>query len=293
MTKICRRALTLSGSANRATARKFFETHFSPHAVSTPEGSSGLFTGYFEPVYAGSRTRTIAYHVPLYKVPPDLKSRPKPYRFARHEIEQGALDGRGLELVYLSSLEDAFFIHIQGSARIVLPDGDVMRVGFAAKTGHDYTPIGRVLIKMGVLRKQDVTMQSIRSWLEANPAEAQKVMWQNRSFIFFRDAGRVDPALGPQGAQGVNLDAMRSMAVDRGVYSYGLPMWLDSTLPVSADGPAQALRRLMIAQDTGSGVKGAVRGDVFVGSGDTAGDIAGRMKQQGSLIVLIPGAAAR
>ena len=264
-------------------ARRFFEQNFAPHKVSKA-GDEGLFTGYFEPQYAGSRTRTLVYHVPLYRKPDDFR---QPY-LDRRQIERGALDGRGLELVFLSSLVDAFFIHVQGSARISLPDGNVMRVGFAAKSGHPYTAIGRVLIDRGALRREDVTMQTIRAWLERNPAEAQDVMWRNRSFIFFREAPAFDRELGPLGAQSVNLEALRSIAVDKSLYSYGLPMWLDTTLPLGDDGATEPLRRLMVAQDTGSAIKGAIRADIFVGSGDAAGDVAGRMKQKGSLVVLLP-----
>ncbi len=283
---VCRRALALNGSGetpDRTAARLFFEQNFAPYRV-TDGADNGLFTGYFEPQYAGSRTRTITYHVPLYRKPADFK---QPY-LNRRQIEQGALDGRDLELVFLASMVDAFFLHVQGSARIALPDGSVMRVGFAAKSGHPYTPIGRVLVKRGALRLEDVTMQTIRAWLEQNPAEAQEVMWRNESFIFFRQAPSFDPELGPMGAQSVNLDALRSIAVDKSLYSYGLPMWLDTTLPLNDDGATEAFRRLMVAQDTGSAIKGAIRADVFTGSGDEAGEIAGRMKQNGGLVVLLP-----
>ena len=279
---VCKRALKLNGTADRQIARRFFEQNFAPFQV-RDGADKGLFTGYFEPQYAGSMTRTLTYHVPLYRKPSDFR---QPY-FNRRQIEQGALDGRGLELVFLASLVDAFFIHVQGSARISLPDGNVVRVGFAAKSGHPYTAIGRTLIERGALRREDVTMQSIRAWLEQHPAEAQEVMWQNESFIFFRKAPSFDPDLGPVGAQNVNLDALRSLAVDRSLYSYGLPMWLDTTLPLGG-GEKRPIRRLMTAQDTGTAIKGAIRADVFVGSGDAAGEIAGRMKQNGGLIVLLP-----
>jgi len=285
--KACRRALVMTSNGSERSARAFFEQYFAPHAVVSSPGDKGLFTGYFEPQYPGSRTRTLAYHVPLYRVPGDFKSARKPY-LSRQQVEQGGLDGRGLELVYLNSAVDAFFTHVQGSARISLTDGSVMRVGFAAKNGHPYTAIGKVLIDRAALRRENVSMQTIRAWLEQNPAEAQQVMWRNRSFIFFRETGLRNPQLGPTGAQGVNLDALRSLAVDKSLYSYGIPMWLDTTLPAAAGSHAQTFQRLMVAQDTGSAIKGAIRADVFVGTGGTAGEIAGRMKQQGSLIVLVP-----
>lgn len=280
---VCRRALDVAGTLDQPAARSFFESNFAPFKV-IAGADKGLFTGYFEPQFTGSRTRSLTYHVPLYRKPRDFK---QPY-LNRRQIERGGLDGRGLELVFLSSLVDAFFIHVQGSARIALVDGGVMRVGFAAKSGHPYTPIGRVLIKRGALRRDEVTMQSIRSWLESNPGDAQDIMWQNESFIFFREMPAADPGLGPVGAQSVNLDALRSIAVDKSLYSYGLPVWLDTTLTTHADGTADPFRRLMVAQDTGSAIKGAIRADVFTGSGDEAGEIAGRMKQEGSMIVLLP-----
>lgn len=283
VTRVCREAVALSGTADAGTARAFFERNFAPFRV-LDGADDGLFTGYFEPQYAGSRKRSLTYHVPLYRKPPDFR---QPY-LDRRQIERGALDGRGLELVFLESLVDAFFIHVQGSARIALDDGTVMRVGFAAKSGHPYTPIGRVLIDRGALERENVSMQTIRAWLERNPTEAQAVMWHNRSFIFFREAAISDPALGPLGAQGVNLTALRSIAVDKSLYSYGLPMWLDTTLTVDGSSPAEPFHRLMIAQDTGSAIKGAIRADVFTGSGDRAGDIAGFMKQKGGLTVLLP-----
>lgn len=289
---VCRRALKLAGNTDTQGAQAFFERNFEPREVVSTPGDRGLFTGYFEPEYPGSRKRSLAYHVPLYRVPGDFKSARKPY-LSRRQIELGGLDGRGLELVYLNSAVDAFFTHVQGSARISLTDGSVMRVGFAAKNGHPYTAIGKTLIDRSALRREDVSMQTIRAWLERNPAAAQEVMWSNRSFIFFRETRLDNPALGPAGAQGVNLDALRSLAVDNTLYTYGVPMWLDTTLPALADGSPKPLRRLMIAQDTGSAIKGAVRADVFVGSGRAAGDIAGRMKQHGRLVVLIPRVSQR
>ena len=163
-----------------------------------------------------------------------------------------------------------------------------MRVGFAAKSGHAYTAIGKVLIDMGAIRREQVSMQSIRAWLEANPSRIRDVLWRNRSFIFFRQLGGSDPNLGPPGAAGVGLTPGRSLAVDPRHYSYGVPLWLETTLPIDDSGETVPYRRLMIAQDTGSAIKGAIRGDVFVGTGRDAGAVAGRMKQTGRLIALMP-----
>ena len=252
---------------------------------------------------AGSRIRTKRFATPLYRAPDDLvefdpaappanidpalrfarrdKDTLTPY-FNRAQIEAGALAGRGLELVFLADPVDAFFIHIQGSARIDLSDGDTMRVTYAAKSGHPYTPIGAVLIEMGELEKGKATMATIRAWLAANPDKAGPIMARNRSFIFFREAPVDDPQLGPIAAAKVPLTAERSLAVDRLVHSFHTPIWVETTLP---DG--EAFRRLMIAQDTGSAIVGPARGDIFFGSGDLAGARAGAMARQGRFIILL------
>ncbi|MGI9414112.1 MAG: murein transglycosylase A [Hyphomicrobiales bacterium] len=304
MKQVCRAAVRLGGTQDNQAARQFFESHFDPVAVIADGSAQGLFTGYFEPEYDGSLQPSGKYRVPLYKRPAELVrfhggsgtgpaygrkvgGKARPY-FSRREIESGALRGRGLELVYLSSPVDAFFIHVQGSGRVRLPDGGVIRVGFAAKSGHPYTAVGKVLIDMGVLRREDVSMQSIRAWLEANPDKAQAVIWRNQSFIFFRRLAGGDPDLGPPGAAGVSLTPGRSLAVDPRHYSYGVPLWLETTLPIDDSGETVPYRRLMVAQDTGSAIKGAIRGDVFVGTGSDAGAVAGRMKQKGRLVALVP-----
>ncbi|MEO8668100.1 MAG: MltA domain-containing protein [Bauldia sp.] len=285
------------------TARAFFEHAFVPHLVE-PDTGNAFFTGYYEPIVAGSRRRTERFTVPLYRVPDDLvefdPNAPPPgidpaLRFARKTadgfapyaeraaIDAGFLAGRGLELVWLADPVDAFFIHIQGSARIALNDGESFRVTYAAKSGHPYTPIGRVLIEMGALQPGAVTMQTIRACLAANPAAAREVMQRNRSFIFFREAPVGDARLGPIAAAKVPLTSGRSLAVDRLLYSFHLPVFLDTTL---ADGTV--LQRLMIAQDTGSAIVGPARGDIFFGSGDAAGAVAGAMQATGRFFVLLP-----
>lgn len=212
---------------------------------------------------------------------------PKPF-FTRREIDNGALAGRGLELVYLESPIDAFFAHVQGSARIRLAEGGVMRVGFAAKNGHPYTAIGKVLVDAGEIALKDVSMQTIRAWLSANPDRADQVMWQNDSYIFFREVTEVDEDLGPVGAAQVPLTPGRSLAVDKAIHAYGLPVWVETTAPSGPNGAREPFRRLMVTQDTGSAIIGAVRGDVFWGSGDRAGEIAGLMKDPGRMYVLVP-----
>jgi membrane-bound lytic murein transglycosylase A len=283
-------------------ARRFFEDNFVPHEVRG--GGGGFFTGYYEPVVDGSLSRSDRFSVPLYRVPDDLvefdPDDPPPgldpaQRFARRTpagltpypdraaIEAGWLAGRNLELVWLADAVEAFFIHIQGAARIRLVEGGSLRVTYAGKSGHPYTPIGRVLVEMGAIEKGTATMQAIRAWLAAHPLDAPDVMAANRSFIFFREAPVADATQGPIAAAKVPLVAGRSLAVDRLLYSFHLPVFVETTLPSGA-----ALRRLMVAHDTGSAIVGPARGDIFFGSGEAAGAIAGAMRAPGRFIVLAP-----
>ncbi len=300
-------AAALPEALSAEDARAFFEAAFTPHAVAPP-GGDGFFTGYYEPEVAGSLTRTGDFAVPLHARPDDLvefdPADPPPgidpaLRFARRTdaglaeyadraaIMAGALAGRGLELVWLADPVDAFFIHIQGAARVCLSDGATLRVTYAAKSGHPYTPIGRLLVARGALKSGSATMPAIRAWLAAHPSEAPALMAENRSYIFFREAPVTDEALGPVAAAKVPLTPGRSLAVDRLVHSFHLPVWVDTTLP---DG--HLFSRLMIAQDTGSAIVGPARGDIFFGSGEAAGAIAGAMSAHGRFIVLAPGKGA-
>ncbi|MGH6912588.1 MAG: murein transglycosylase A, partial [Geminicoccales bacterium] len=208
-----------------------------------------------------------------------------PYH-SRGEIESGALDDRGLELLWVDDRVDKFFLQIQGSGQVVLEDGRLIRVGYAGQNGHPYRAIGRDLIEIGALPPEQVSMQSIRTWLEANPGAARAIMDRNRSYVFFQENSELGPDDGPIGAQGVPLTAGRSLAVDLRFIPLGAPVWLDSSAPFP-DGEAP-LRRLMIAQDTGGAIKGVVRGDVFWGAGALAEAVAGRMKSTGRYAVLLP-----
>ena len=300
---ILARAHTLPPDLSPARARAFFENKFAPFEI-IPDSGAGFFTGYYEPIVTGSRTRTDHFSTPLYRVPDDLiefdPASPPPgidatLRFARKtedglvpffdrgEIEAGALAGRGLELVYLADPVHAFFIHIQGAARIRLAEGGEMRVSYAAKSGHPYTPIGRVLIDAGEFEAGKATMAAIRGWLAANPDKAASVMARNRSFIFFREAPVDEPGLGPIAAAKVPLTAGRSLAVDRLLHSFHSPVWIDTIMP-----GGEAFRRLTIAQDTGSAIIGPARGDIFFGSGHKAGAIAGVMASRGRFVLLAP-----
>ncbi len=287
---------------NARAARLFFERYFRAYAVRGAGGTGGLFTGYFEFSLKGSRRRTPRYSVPLYTRPGDLVTadlgifssafrgrtiagrveggRLRPYA-DRTAITRGALAGRGLELAWVSDPVDAFFLEIQGSGRILLDDGSIMRVGYAGKNGHAYTAIGRVLVKMGAMDIGAVTMGSIQAWLRANPALAGAVMAKNRSFVFFREIR----GPGPIGAQGVALTAGRSLAVDRKYLPLGVPMFIAVDDPAGRGAP---MRRLMVAQDTGGAIRGPVRGDIFFGHGAKAATQAGQARLQGRYWILIP-----
>ncbi len=282
-------ALAQTGVLDRIAARDFFETHFRPYQVAGPDGYDGLFTGYFEASLRGARRPDARYRHPLYRLPPELKNGAKPDGFPdRAAIAGGALAGRGLELVWVDDPVDAFFLHIQGSGRVALADGSAMRVGYAGQNGHPYFAIGRALIDRGEVPKDRMSMQAIRDWLADHPDQADALMHMNASYIFFRELD----GEGPIGAQGVALTPERSLAVDRTLFAYGLPVWLDTDLGgfLGGEPPPSGLplRQLMIAQDTGGAIRGAVRGDVFWGHGPEAADRAGRMRDPGHMWVLVP-----
>ncbi|WP_439816385.1 murein transglycosylase A [Zavarzinia sp. CC-PAN008] len=288
-------------------ARAFFETTFVPFAGSGDAGREGLFTGYYEPELRGSRTRSDTYATPLLAAPDDLVTadlgafreelkgkgtirgrlegnRLVPYH-DRAAIYAGALDGRGLELVWVDSAVDAFFLEVQGSGRIVLDDGSVLRLGYANQNGHAYTAIGRELVRSGELTRAQANMQGIRDWLAAHPDKARALLETNRSYVFFTPL--THPEDGPLGAQGVPLTVERSLAVDRKFVTLGVPVFLDTTLPDETP-----YRRLFIAQDTGGAIRGAIRGDIFFGPGARGAEMAGNMRHQGRIWVLLPRAVA-
>ena len=287
---------------NRGAARAFFERHFRPWRAANNGKPEGLFTGYYEPLLEGSRTPGGRFAVPLMKRPPDLVEvdlgafrealkgqrtagrveggRLRPYP-TRAEIEDGALAGKGLELLWVSDPIDAFVLHIQGSGRVRLPDGTTVRVGYAGQNGHAYVALGRLLIDRGQMAREDVTMPAIRAWLAARPADGRALMRENPSYVFFREL----QGDGPLGAEGTALTAGRSLAVDPSFLAYGVPVWLDAEDPLD---PAARVRRLMVAQDTGGAIRGPVRGDVFWGFGPEAAERAGRMKSKGGYWLLLP-----
>nr|VFK24536.1 MAG: membrane-bound lytic murein transglycosylase A [Candidatus Kentron sp. LFY] len=308
---------------DKGQVRHFLERGFTPYAVGVgdrgdhrgDDGWTGLFTGYYEPELRGSLQADARFRYPILARPDDLISvdlghlddkrrnrrivgrisegRLVPY-YDRAEIEAGALAGRGLEILWLDDPTDAFFLHIQGSGRALLPDGSYLRLGYAGQNGRPYTAIGRKLVASGEMALEEVSMPTVRMWIEANPASGAELMRSNRAYVFFRIRKpdvRIDGQFdGPIGAQGVVLTPRRSLAVDPDYIPLGTPLWL-VTLDPGSD-PSRPLRRLVIAQDTGSAIRGAVRGDLFWGSGKKAGDKAGIMREQGHYYLLLPRTAA-
>ena len=301
-----------AGIADENGARAFFEAHFVPFKICRNDGHPGFVTAFYEPDVAVSALPDTVFRFPFYRRPDDLididdSNRPAgmdPY-FAfgrlmdgfigeypdRKAIDTGFLAGRGLEIAYAKSKVDVFFAHIQGAARLVYPDGSIKRVTYAAKTGHSFSAIGKLLIERGRIEAATVSMQSIRQWLEDNPDEADAIMWHNRSFIFFREAEVADAALGPVAAAKVALEPGRSLAVDRHIHTFGVPFFISSDSLTSIE-EGRPFRRLMLALDTGSAIVGPARGDIFTGSGDEAGHLAGAVRNDADFFVFIPVAAA-
>jgi len=299
----CQRAADID-SPSSEQARAYFEENFVPYRVANPDGGTeGLITGYYEPLLRGSRERHVPYVHPLYAPPddllivdltavaPDTKNlrlrgrldgrRVVPY-YSRAEIENGAAPVAGKEIVWVDDAIDAFFLQIQGSGRVRLENGDELRIGYADQNGHPYQSIGRYLVDKGELKLGEASLQGIQAWARANPARVVELLNQNPSYVFFRELPPSDT--GPIGALGVPLSAERSIAVDPRFVPLGAPVYLATTYPNSE----VSLRRLMVAQDTGGAIRGAVRADFFWGTGRDAGLLAGRMRQQGSMWVLLP-----
>jgi len=270
----CTAAAVLPVGDDKA-AREFLEANFTPFLAGNNGDSDGLFTGYFEIALNGSRQRGGPYQTPLYRRPPE------PNRYTRAEIEDGALAGQGLELLWIGDPVDTFFLEIQGSGRVRLREGGVVRVGYDGQNGNPYVPVGRLLFERGEIPRDKVTMASIRAWMAANPTKGAALRRENPSYVFFREiAGE-----GPLGAQLVPLSAGRSLAVDRAFIPLGMPIWIDVQQRFA---PNDILRRLVIAQDTGGAIKGPVRGDLFWGHGKEAAAGAGAMNARGRYYLLLP-----
>jgi membrane-bound lytic murein transglycosylase A len=305
----CHTALQIQ-NPSPAAARRFFETWFAPAQALNRDEAVGLFTGYYEPELAGSRKKSALFATPLYARPSDLISvdlgafRPElrgeriagrvdggrlvPYE-TRAQIAQAGLEGRSSVIAYVDDPTAAFFLQIQGSGRVRFEDGAVIRVAYDGQNGHLYTAVGRVLIERGEIAREQMSMQAIRVWLQANPTRASALLNENAAFVFFKEQTLADPALGAEGAQGVHLTSEASLAVDRRFHGLGAPMWVDGTAPAESTGAADVVfRRLLIAQDTGGAIRGPVRGDVYWGATARAESIAGRMAHEGELFVLLP-----
>lgn len=301
--QICKRAERLL-TADNNSAKQFLEANFQPHKVNGNQGSkTGLITGYYEPLLQGSFTKTARYNYPLYKKPqallkvaPDknlLKVKDSKARghmianktlpfYSRAEIDGPTQPLKGSELLWVDNSDDAFFLHIQGSGLVELPNGEIIGVSYADQNGHPYRAIGRDLVAMGAISKQNISLQSIKAWLTDNPTKASALKNKNPSYIFF--IARTDVEQGPRGSLNVPLTAERSVAVDRSIIALGTPIWLSTQLPLS-QAPYQ---RLVLAQDTGGAINGPIRADVFFGRGARAKTLAGNMKQEGSIFVLLP-----
>ena len=295
--QVCAAAPLASG--DEAGARRFYETWFQPYRIDAP----ALVTGYYEPEVRGALARGGAYQTPLLARPADLLQSPPPADdpngspvvgrlqggrlvpyWSRAEIEAGRVGDAARPLFWLADPADLFFLQVQGSGRVRLPDGSVMRVAYDGKNGRPYTPIGRVLVERRALAPADVTMQSVRAWLAAYPAQAGGVMDRNADYVFFRVLTDADPGLGPPGALGVELQAGRTAAVDRHAIPLGVPLFVDTTDPVTG----APWRRLVLAQDIGTDIVGPARADVFLGSGALAEQQAGRMRGGGTEYLLLP-----
>ncbi len=310
LVRVCQRAVTLpdGDAAKPAKARLFFERNFRPARIvhSKPDG---LFTGYYEPELPGSLTPDKDHAVPILKRPGDLidvvpaTERAKanaegrlasmrntgnglePY-FTRAEIGDGALAGRDLELLYLRNPVDAYLMHVQGSGTIRLTDGRRVRIGYAGKNGYPYTSAGSVLIREGIISREDLTMQSMRDWLLAHPAKAKTVINENKSYIFFELKPEAEGKSGPIGGHGTPLTPRRSVAVDPSFHMLGAPLYVASE--TLRDETGHKFRHLLIAQDVGSAIHGPERADIFWGTGAVAEAIAGRTKHRGHIFALLP-----
>ncbi|MCI0599726.1 MAG: MltA domain-containing protein [Beijerinckiaceae bacterium] len=273
-------------------ARRFFEGHFRPCRVSGDRGetgSAGFLTGYYEPIVDGSLARTPEFTAPILALPAK-DATPAPYP-GREAIEAGAIDGVAAPLVWLRDHVEVFLVHVQGSARVRLVDGRVLRLVYAGRNGHPYTSIGRILIEDGDLAETDMSLAALKQWIRSrgqNPGDGGlALMHRNKSYVFFALEQECEKASGPTGGQGIALTALRSVAVDRTTWSYGLPFWIAADLPWRSSVPSP-FQRLMIAQDTGSAIVGPARCDIFFGSGDDAGTRAGDIRHAGEVIVLLP-----
>lgn len=303
------RAAKAASITDSTKAREFFESRFRAVRISRLGEADGFVTGYYEPIIDGSRSRMDVYTVPVYRRPSNLfvrgfsqsaASLPNsgpvyrkigrrkliPY-FDRAEIEDGAIEGRGLEICWLKSQTDLLFTQIQGSARVRLEDDSTIRLNYDSYNGYPYTAVGRILIERNIIPKDQMSMQRIRQWMADNPDGANELRRQNRSYVFFREVNLSDndEAIG---AQGLPLTPGRSIAVDKSLHVYGTPFFIEGELPIESEQAKTPFHRLMIAQDTGSAIVGPARADLYFGAGSEAGRVSGRLRHNMHFVMLVP-----
>jgi membrane-bound lytic murein transglycosylase A len=303
----CRKAVAMK-PAKPGEARAFFERNFRPVRISPLGETDGFLTGYYEPIVEGAREKIDGFNFPLYRKPPNLlpggrmavaavssvqrgkkkvrKRRLVPFH-DRSAIDDGVLAGRKLEICWLKDPIDAFFAHIQGSVRVRLDDGEMLRLNYQAANGHPYVAVGKYLIERKIVPRDEMSMDRIRQWMEANPKEGEELRRKNKSYVFFRETNLASNEE-PVGAQGVSLTAGRSIAVDRNLHVYGTPFFIAAELPIESEQPTTRFRRLMVAQDTGGAIIGPARADIYFGAGDEAGSISGRLRHPGRFVMLFP-----
>ncbi len=263
---------------DQTSGRAFFELFFRP--VMIEDGKPGLFTGYFEPELDGSRQPTPRFRFPVYRMPPE--ARQTDLWLPRRDIEMsGVMQGRGLEIAWVDDPVELFFLQVQGSGRIRLTDGQTVRVGYAGKNGHEYRSVGMELVRRGIYDPHQVSADVIKNWVRRNGEDGLNLLRHNDSYVFFREVSHVPAEKGPLGAMNRSITPLRSIAVDPAYVPLGAPVWIEKA-------GADPLRRLMIAQDTGSAIKGAQRADIYFGTGDAAGRQAGTLKDPGRMVVLMP-----
>ncbi|MDF7674477.1 murein transglycosylase A [Acetobacteraceae bacterium ESL0709] len=294
-------ALPKGDAVSPQEARHYFESWFQPYRMK----KEAFYTGYYEPQIEASLKRTSDYTVPLYRRPLDLVREKatngeivfgrwigqdfQPYD-DRAAIDQGSLKGKGLEIAWLKDPVDLFFLQIQGSGRLLLPDGKVLRVGYSARNGQPYVPIGQVLVRKGLMAKDDVTMESLRNWLAAHPDQVQSILEENPNYVFFKTLP-LPPQEGPVGAFGVGLTPGRSVAIDRTYLPFAAPVWVETVFPSETPSPSADVMNwdhLTFAQDVGKDIQGVGRADLFTGWGDQARFVAGNLRHRGHMILLLP-----
>lgn len=282
--------------------KQFFETWFQPYQYSVST-NYGKITGYYEPEFQGSEKRWGPYQTPVYARPSDLVSQPTndgkvvsgfwnagritPY-YTRAQINAGILSGKGLELAWLTNPADLFIMQIQGSGRIILPDGRMIRLAYAGKNGQPYVPLGRVMVQQGLIAPHDVNLYTMRAWLQKHPQQAKNLMDQNPNYVFFRHLEESNNNQGPVGALGIPLTAGRSVAVDKKWIPLGTPLWVETTLPTQPNGLRRPWQHMVFAQDLGGDIQGVNRLDLFTGWGQIAEWYAGLMKEKGKIYILLP-----